>query len=107
MCDGSADLSAAGRALGFEERLACPRGSRDDPVQIDRLLTYADGKVLLTLEGVPLARVVAAVFDTYLRDRHSAAPLVSYRIRARRVQVFPSHPGSKDVQTEVGATTAS
>ena len=47
-----------------------------DPVTKDRLLTYADGKVLHTPEAVPLARVVAAVFDTYLCDstaRHSVA----------------------------------
>jgi len=45
-------------------------------MQEDRLLTYADGKLLLSFEGASLARVVAAVFDTYLRRstiRHSVA----------------------------------
>ena len=45
-------------------------------MQKDCLLTYADGKLSLTPEGLPLARVVAAVFDIYLRDstaRHSVA----------------------------------
>jgi hypothetical protein len=45
-------------------------------LQKDRLLTHADGRVLLTPDDVPLVRVVAAVFDTNLRDstaRHSVA----------------------------------
>ena len=45
-------------------------------MQQDGLLTYADGKLSLAAEGLPLARVVASVFDTYLRDstaRHSVA----------------------------------
>ena len=76
MCDGSVDLSATGRALGFEDDWFAEEVSELLQLQKDRLLTYADGIVLLTSEGVPLARVVAAVFDTYLRDstaRHSAA----------------------------------
>jgi oxygen-independent coproporphyrinogen-3 oxidase len=42
----------------------------------DRLLSFADGRLSLNPEGLPLARVAAAVFDTYLRDstaRHSVA----------------------------------
>jgi len=45
-------------------------------MQQDGLLTYQGAKLSLSKEGQPLARVVAAVFDTYLRDstaRHSVA----------------------------------
>jgi oxygen-independent coproporphyrinogen-3 oxidase len=45
-------------------------------MQQDGLLTYEDAKLTLAAEGLPLARVVASVFDTYLRDsaaRHSVA----------------------------------
>jgi oxygen-independent coproporphyrinogen-3 oxidase len=76
MCDGSVDLAAAGRALGFANDWYVLEIPELLQMQEDRLLTYADGKVLLAPEGVPLARVVAAVFDTYLRDstvRHSIA----------------------------------
>ena len=76
MCDGSVDLAAAGRAWGFEADWYAEEIPELVQLQNDRLLTCADGKVALTREGVPLARVVAAVFDTYLRDstaRHSVA----------------------------------
>jgi len=76
MCDGSVDLSAAGRALGFADDWYVEELPELIQLEKDRLLTFADGKVSLTPEGVPLARVVAAVFDTYLRDstaRHSVA----------------------------------
>jgi oxygen-independent coproporphyrinogen III oxidase len=76
MCDGSADLSAAGRALGFEDDWYVEEIPELLQMQKDHLLTYADSKVSLTPEAVPLARVVAAVFDTYLRHstaRHSVA----------------------------------
>jgi oxygen-independent coproporphyrinogen III oxidase len=76
MCDGSVDLSAAGRALGFEDDWYVEEIPALTQLQKDRFFIYADGKVSLTPEAVPLARVVAAVFDTYLRDstaRHSVA----------------------------------
>ena len=76
MCDGSVDLSAAGRALGFEDDWYVEEIPELLQMQKDRLLTYAGSKVSLTPEAVPLARVVAAVFDTYLRHstaRHSVA----------------------------------
>jgi oxygen-independent coproporphyrinogen-3 oxidase len=76
MCDGSVDLSAAGRALGFEKDWYAEEVLKLTELQKDRLLSYADGKLSLTPEGLPLARVVAAVFDTYLRHstaRHSVA----------------------------------
>jgi oxygen-independent coproporphyrinogen-3 oxidase len=68
MCDGSVDLSAAGRALGFEDDWYAQEVLELTELQKDRLLSYADGKLSLTPEGLPLARVVAAVFDTYLRQ---------------------------------------
>jgi oxygen-independent coproporphyrinogen-3 oxidase len=76
MCDGSVDLSAAGRALGFEDDWYAAEVPELMQMQEDRLLRYADGKLLLAPDAAPLARVVAAVFDTYLRHstaRHSVA----------------------------------
>ena len=76
MCDGSADLAAAGRALHSADDWYALELPELLQMQKDGLLAYADGKVSLTPEGVPLARVVAAVFDTYLRTtavRHSIA----------------------------------
>ena len=76
MCDGSVDLVAAGRALGFAGDWYADEIPELLRMQEDRLLTYAGGKLSLAPEGLPLARVVAAVFDTYLRcstARHSVA----------------------------------
>jgi oxygen-independent coproporphyrinogen-3 oxidase len=76
MCDGSVDLAAAGRALGFAADWYAEEVPELQQMQEDRLLTYQGGQLALTPEGLPLARVVAAVFDTYLRDstaRHSVA----------------------------------
>jgi oxygen-independent coproporphyrinogen-3 oxidase len=76
MCDGSVDLASAGRAFGFADDWYAEEIPELLQMQKDRLLTYVDGKVLLAPDGVPLARVVAAVFDTYLRHtavRHSIA----------------------------------
>jgi oxygen-independent coproporphyrinogen-3 oxidase len=76
MCDGAVDLRAAGRAFGFADDWC----AAEDPVlatlQRDGVVALAPGRVALTAEGLPLARVVAAVFDTYLRAatvRHSVA----------------------------------
>jgi oxygen-independent coproporphyrinogen III oxidase len=76
MCDGSVDLAAAGRALGFGDDWYLEEIPELIQLQKDCLLTYADGKLSLAPEAAPLARVVAAVFDTYLRHstaRHSVA----------------------------------
>jgi oxygen-independent coproporphyrinogen-3 oxidase len=76
MCDGAVDLAAAGRSLGFADDWSAEEVPELLQMQQDGLLTYADGKLALAPEGLPLARVVAAVFDTYLRDstaRHSVA----------------------------------
>lgn len=76
MCDGSVDLAVAGRSLGFADDWYAEEIPQLLQMQQDRLLTYTSGKLSLAPEGLPLARVVAAVFDTYLRDstaRHSVA----------------------------------
>ena len=76
MCDGSVDLVAAGRLLGFAGDWYADEIPQLLRMQEDRLLTYASGKLSLAPEGLPLARVVAAAFDTYLRcstARHSVA----------------------------------
>ena len=76
MCDGKVDLAAAGRALGFAEDWYAEEMPELLQMQEDGLLTYEGGKLTLAAEGLPLARVVASVFDTYLRNsaaRHSVA----------------------------------
>jgi oxygen-independent coproporphyrinogen-3 oxidase len=76
MCDGSVDLVAAGRALGYGDDWYADEIPELEQMQQDGLLIYRDGKLSLAPAGLPLARVVAAVFDTYLRNstaRHSVA----------------------------------
>jgi len=76
MCDGSVDLAAAGRGLGFAGDWYAQETPDLLQMQQDGLLTFEGGKLTLAAEGLPLARVVASVFDTYLRDstaRHSVA----------------------------------
>jgi oxygen-independent coproporphyrinogen-3 oxidase len=76
MCDGSVDLAEIGRTLGFAEDWYAEEVPDLLQMQEDQLLRIEDGKLSLTPESRPLARVVASVFDTYLRDstaRHSAA----------------------------------
>ena len=76
MCDGAVDLAAEGGASGFAEDCYAAEVPELLQMQEDGLLTCIDGKLSLTPEGLPLARVVAAVFDTYLRQsaaRHSVA----------------------------------
>jgi oxygen-independent coproporphyrinogen-3 oxidase len=76
MCDGSVDLAEAGRAQGLADDWYAEEVPELLQMQADRLLTYADGKLSLTPEGEPLARVVASAFDIYLRNstaRHSVA----------------------------------
>jgi oxygen-independent coproporphyrinogen-3 oxidase len=85
MCDGAVDLAAAGRAFSVSQSSEAPPFSGEwyaeeipklRQMQRDGLLSFADGKLMLRPEAAPLARVVAAVFDTYLRAsevRHSVA----------------------------------
>jgi len=76
MCDGSVDLAAAGQMLGFSDDWYTEEIPELLQMQEDRLLRYAEGRLALAADAAPLARVVASVFDTYLRDstaRHSVA----------------------------------
>jgi oxygen-independent coproporphyrinogen-3 oxidase len=76
MCDGSVDLAAAARHFGYADDWYAEEIPELLLMQEDGLLTYAAGKLSLAPQGLPLARVVASVFDTYLRDstaRHSVA----------------------------------
>jgi oxygen-independent coproporphyrinogen-3 oxidase len=76
MCDGSVDLAAAGQTLGFSDDWYTEEIPELLQMQEDRLLSYASGKLSLAPDTAALARVVASVFDTYLRDstaRHSVA----------------------------------
>jgi oxygen-independent coproporphyrinogen-3 oxidase len=76
MCDGAVDLRAAGRAFGFADDWYTAEDPALATLQRDGVVALAQGRVALTAEGLPLARVVAAVFDTYLRAatvRHSVA----------------------------------
>ena len=76
MCDGSVDLAAAGRGLGFGGDWYAQEIPDLLRMQEDGLLTFEGGRLTLAAEGLPLARVVASVFDTYLRNstaRHSVA----------------------------------
>lgn len=76
MCDGKVDLNAVGRIFGAAEEWYDGEREAIAELQKDGVLTYADGALTLTPAGEPLARVVAAVFDTYLRNssvRHSIA----------------------------------
>jgi oxygen-independent coproporphyrinogen-3 oxidase len=76
MCDGSADLAAAGGAFGFGANWYAEEMPELLRLQEDSVIGYAEAKLRLTPNGLALARVVAAVFDAYLRDstaRHSVA----------------------------------
>jgi oxygen-independent coproporphyrinogen-3 oxidase len=76
MCDGKVDLAAAGRVQGLAESWYAAELPELLRMQRDGLLTHEGGKLNLAAEGLPLARVVASVFDAYLRDstaRHSVA----------------------------------
>jgi len=70
MCDGSVDLASAGRALGFTHDWYADEIPELLRMQEDSLLSYAGGKLTLSPGAAPLARVVASVFDTYLRASH-------------------------------------
>jgi oxygen-independent coproporphyrinogen III oxidase len=76
MCEGSVDLGAAARALGFADAWYGEELPELLRMQQDGVLSLAGANLSLTPNGLPLARVVAAVFDTYLRHstaRHSVA----------------------------------
>jgi len=76
MCDGKIDLAAAGRAFGCADDWFAPEEEALAELQRDGAVVCDHGKLTLTPDGVRLSRVVASVFDTYLRNssvRHSIA----------------------------------
>lgn len=76
MCDGKVDLAAAGKAFGCADDWYAPEQESLAELQRDGAVVCNGSKVTLTPEGVRLSRVVASVFDTYLRNssvRHSIA----------------------------------
>jgi oxygen-independent coproporphyrinogen-3 oxidase len=77
MCDGKVDLPKAGKTFGVADDWYANECEPIAQLQSDGVVTWDDKGVLtLTAAGQPLARVVAAVFDTYLRNssvRHSIA----------------------------------
>jgi oxygen-independent coproporphyrinogen-3 oxidase len=76
MCNGRVNLPAAGRALGFPDTWWSGERGALAALEHDGLLACTKGNVTLTAEGWKFARVVAAVFDTYLNGaaaRHSVA----------------------------------
>ncbi|WP_448578012.1 oxygen-independent coproporphyrinogen III oxidase [Thermaurantiacus sp.] len=76
MCDGRADVGEAGRRFGAAPDWAAESLSALGDLVADGLVVIDGPEVALTPRGRPLARVVAAAFDTYLESgaaRHSQA----------------------------------
>lgn len=76
MCDGQVDTDAIARSLGTPEAWCPSELATLDEMAADGLLTRQGPAITLTAEGRKLARVVAAVFDSYLaagKARHSVA----------------------------------
>lgn len=79
MCDGAADLDAAGRLFGASPRWWSAEVAALERLARDGIVTLEGAGVRLTPAGRPLARIAAAVFDAYLHPqagaprRHSAA----------------------------------
>ena len=74
MCDGAIDLDEAGRIFGSDAQWWRTEIPALDSLQHDGLLMRTDARIILTPEGVTLARIVASTFDTYLtrgQARHS------------------------------------
>ncbi|MFM2443261.1 MAG: Oxygen-independent coproporphyrinogen oxidase [Pseudomonadota bacterium] len=74
MCDGAIDLDEAGRIFGSDAQWWRTEIPALDSLQHDGLLRRTDARIILTPEGVTLARIVASTFDTYLtrgQARHS------------------------------------
>ncbi|MDU8942096.1 oxygen-independent coproporphyrinogen III oxidase [Ovoidimarina sediminis] len=76
MCDGAADPDALGRNFGARPGWWADAAERLEDLAADGLVQVGDSGITLTKRGAPLARVVAAAFDSYLpagTARHSAA----------------------------------
>ncbi|VFU16533.1 oxygen-independent coproporphyrinogen III oxidase [Methylocella tundrae] len=76
MCDGAIDLSAAGRAFGFEEEWWTVEKTMLAELQGDGVISQEKDRLALAPDSMHFARIVASVFDAYLRAapvRHSVA----------------------------------
>ena len=76
MCDGEVDLRAAGRAFRFPHDWYADEVPALAELASDGLVDFTTGRLSLTAVGRPLARIVAAAFDSYLAAgaaRHSIA----------------------------------
>ena len=76
MCDGAVDLDAMGQSFGRDPQWWAEERARLRDMAADGLVEVSRSGLRLTERGAPLARVVAAVFDTYLATgvaRHSVA----------------------------------
>lgn len=76
MCNGTVDLAVAARQHGAPINWAASAGAELARMVADGLITSEGMTVSLSEAGRPLARVVAAVFDSYLEKqmtRHSVA----------------------------------
>ena len=71
MCDFAVDLDQYGGAAGFAAELEAV-----DALSASGIVTRSGGRILVTENGRPFVRFVAAAFDAYLphnNKRHSVA----------------------------------
>ncbi len=76
MCQGAADLDAIAKKYAIAASWYANVSDELDCMTNDGLITRDAGQITLTKQGIPLARVVAALFDSYLEThnvRHSVA----------------------------------
>lgn len=76
MCDGAIDLSTAGRAFGFDDDWCAAEKAALAELEGDGLVSRVEDRLTLAPDSMHFARIVASVFDAYLRAaavRHSVA----------------------------------
>jgi oxygen-independent coproporphyrinogen-3 oxidase len=76
MCDGAVDTAAAGERFGAPRSWCAGELAALGELEADGIVVRDGDHIALTLRGRPLARIVAAVFDSYLvsgEARHSRA----------------------------------
>ncbi len=76
MCQGAVDLDVIAKKHAIAENWYADANEELWCMANDGLITRDAGRIALTKQGVPLARLVAAVFDSYLKTqsvRHSVA----------------------------------
>ena len=76
MCQGAVDLAEVAASHGVSPHLLGDATAELYKLQEDGLITFQNGRVVATEVGMPLIRVVASVFDVYLRRssaRHAVA----------------------------------